>query len=90
MKYHINETKDGLSISVDLLKEQKEQLIDAFNQCQQGQCSCPSDEYNKLESLDIDTVDNHIELDLKVKEGQKIDKSEIDKCLEFTTKQLEQ
>lgn len=88
MKVTVKEHKEGIDISVEGVKSKKEELLEAFQECQEGRCSCPTDEYKKLESLDIDHDDQNISLHLKPKQGQKINVAEIDKCLEHTSRRL--
>lgn len=84
MKHKINETGSGLDISVDVTNEKKDKLLQAFQECQQGRCSCPTEEYKKLDSISIEHDDDKIELHLKVKDGHKLDKAEINKCLDYS------
>lgn len=89
MKYKIDENENGLDISVADVKDKKEKLLQAFKECQEGRCSCPTEEYKKLDSLEIDHNDEGIQLSLKSKPGEKIDKTEINRCLEYTAKRVE-
>jgi hypothetical protein len=90
MKYSIDENKNGLDIKVDVAKDKKEKLLQAFQECQEGRCSCPTEEYKKLDSLEIDNNDEGIQLHLKSKQGMKIDKEEINRCLEYTTERIKE
>lgn len=88
MKYNIDENESGLEIHINGVKGKKEKLLQAFQECQEGRCSCPTEEYKKLDSLKIEHGDETIELKLTAKQGVKIDKSEINKCLEYTTERV--
>jgi len=90
MKYTINEHDKGVDISVEDVKNKKEKLLGAFQECQEGRCSCPTEEYKKMESLEVEHDNQSIQLRLKSKHGVKIDKSEIEKCLEYTSKRVEE
>lgn len=89
MKYKIEESKDRLDISVNDTDNKKEKLLEAFQECQQGRCSCPTEEYKKLDSLEIEENEEGIKLHLKSKPGTKMNPSEIQKCMEYTTKKVE-
>ena len=89
MKYRVNENERGVDISVEGVENNKEKLLKAFQECQDGHCSCPTDEYKKLESLDIEHDENNIHLHLKAKQGLRINKSELDKCLDYTSRRVE-
>ena len=89
MKYNIDENEHGLDISVDNIKDKKKELLQVFRECQEGRCSCPTEEYQKLESLDVEQAGDAIKLHIKSREGVKIDKSEIDRCLDYTAERIE-
>ena len=40
--------------------EAKERLLEALGECQNGQCSCPTNVYDKLESLKVEPGDDVI------------------------------
>lgn len=83
MKYKIEEKNNGINITIDSV-ENKKALLDNFELCQKGQCSCPTTEYTKLDSMNIINGQNQIKIELKPKNDQKFQVSEIEKCLEFT------
>ena len=80
------ETEKGLKIEVRAAAGEQEQLLSEFQKCQQGQCSCPTEEYKKLDSMDLDVSDGAINIQLTAKESESIDLLEITRCLEHTTK----
>ena len=84
VEYRIEKTDDGIQIELDGTQDQKSELLDAFQECQEGRCSCPTQEYRKLESLDVATDDDSISLRLHSKEGQELEVSEIEKCIDYT------
>jgi hypothetical protein len=51
--------------------------------CQEGKCDCPSDEYKKLQDLDIKSSANEIVLSLKAKKDKTFDKKEVEKCVDY-------
>ena len=88
MKYKIDKNEEGIEISVDDVKSKKDTLLKAFQECQEGRCSCPTEEYKKLESMQIEHRENSIQLRLKSKQGVKLDESEINKCLAYTKERV--
>lgn len=90
MKYDIKENGNNLDINIDDVRDKKEKLLDAFQQCQEGTCSCPTDEYKNLESLEVEEHDGSIKLHLKAKNGGKFNKDEINRCLDYTSKSIEE
>ena len=89
MKYNIEENENDLNIRVVNIKDKKEKLLQAFQECQDGRCSCPTKEYQKLDSLEITHNDEKIQLRLKAKQGSKINKAGINRCLEYTARRIE-
>ena len=86
MKHHISNNKNGIEIKIFDVKDKQSKLLQSFELCQKGQCNCPTDQYNKLQKLDIQSFENEIVLNLEAKEGEKFDGSEIEKCIDFTIK----
>lgn len=84
-QYRIEKSDDTVTVEVDgVSAEQQSGLLDAFTECQLGRCSCPTQEYRKLRSLHVRADDDRITLSLHAKEGEEIDTSEIQKCLDHT------
>jgi hypothetical protein len=77
-----------LTVEVSEIEGKEEHLLTEFLACKEGRCSCPSDEYKKLDSLEIDHLAGTIRLRLSAKSGQAFDKTEIEKCLDHTETKL--
>jgi len=89
VKRTVKSSSDGLTIEVSEISGQQEQLLAEFQACQEGRCSCPTKEYEKLDSLNIESASGKVRLNLKAKSGQVLDRSEIQKCLDHTEKELD-
>lgn len=89
MKYRIDQHAKGIDISVTEAKDDKQKLLEAFRECQEGRCSCPTEEYKKLDGLEIAQEGEAIQLRLKSKAGEVIDTAEIEKCLGYTAKRVQ-
>ena len=88
MKYKVDEKKGGIDVTVAEVGNDKEKLLEAFRECQEGRCTCPTEEYKKLDALEITQQGDAIQLHLKSRQGETIDKSEIEKCLGHTAARL--
>ena len=88
MKRDIKKDVDGLTIELSEFQGNNEQLMEAFQECQEGRCTCPTNEYSKLESLTIEQADCKINLRLKAKDSQDFDSAEIEKCLNYTESKI--
>ena len=84
MKYKIESKQNEVHIEVVGTEGKEQELLRAFRECQQGRCSCPSREYLKLDTLEIESGEDNIRLKLKSKPDEVIDETKIGKCLEYT------
>ena len=83
--YRIDEDGSAVSIEVTEVGGKAVQMLGAFGECQAGNCSCPTDEYQKLGSLDLQQTGDVISLRLEAKPGEKFDTCEIAACLDHAT-----
>ena len=60
----------------------KSAILNTIQGCADGQCACSTDEYQKVESMDIITGPNSIQLNIEVKPGEVIDPNCISDCLD--------
>jgi hypothetical protein len=88
MKIRIDQAQHGIDIQIGELGDNQQDLLEAFQACQEGRCTCPTDEYKKLESLDILPGDDSLTLHLIVKPGEALDSAEIEGCLDHTQRQI--
>jgi hypothetical protein len=88
MEAQIKPTEHGIEIDVTDLEGKKDQLLEAFQECSEGRCTCPTNEYQKLEALEVTDSGDAIQLSLKAKPDEQIDTAEIEKCLEYSRKQV--
>lgn len=73
----------GTKLVVDLEDvSDKSAILDTIQGCADGNCACSTDEYQKVESIDIVTGQNSIQLNIEVKQGEVIDPSCISECLD--------
>ncbi len=89
MKRVIRPISEGLTIEISETAGKEEPLLKAFQECQEGRCSCPTDEYSKLDSLEVEKSNGNINLRLKAKKGQEFNKNEIEKCLDYADEQVD-
>jgi hypothetical protein len=79
----------GLTVEVSEIAGKEEDLLSEFQACREGRCSCPTDEYAKLDALEIEDQAGKISLRLRAKSGQEFDAAEIEKCLDHVQKNLD-
>ena len=76
MKYKVESAENEIKIEVTETKGKQEKLLQAFQECQEGRCTCPTQEYSKLDSLEIESDEGTIKLKLKSKPDVKFNESE--------------
>jgi len=84
MKYKVDANENEVNIEVSDTKGKQKELLDAFQECREGRCSCPTQEYSKLDTLEIEYDEDSISLKLTSKPNEQLAESEIKKCLEYT------
>ena len=88
MKTRISTNKNGIDIHITELEGKKDELLEAFNECSEGRCTCPTQEYKKIETLNIVGSEDNIQLSIISRENEVIDTNEIEKCLNHTKKKI--
>lgn len=83
-RYEITLADVGLVIQITGVGDKRDGLLTAFGECQQGKCSCPTDEYQKVGAMEATQSDDAISIRLQAKPGTEFDAREIAACLEYT------
>ena len=83
MESRIKEVPEGLLVEISGPADRREVLLETFAACREGRCSCPTDEYGKLESLEVEEGDGGLRVRLRAKAGETFQVSEIERCLEY-------
>jgi hypothetical protein len=83
-RFRIDEDQATASVQPTELAGRHEEFLGAFRECQEGRCTCPTKEYRKVASMEIDADEHRIAIRLDSKPGQRLDLSEIDACLHHT------
>jgi hypothetical protein len=84
-RYRVDAQESAVSIDVTEAGRHQQQLLEAFGECQAGDCACPTNEYEKLASMEVEQTGDSIRIRLQAKPGEEIDTSEIEACLDYTT-----
>lgn len=85
MKYSVEGNGSEVRIAVEQVGESQAALMAEFSKCAQGNCTCPSPQYAKLESIEVKPGTGRVDISLKAKPGEIIDQADINRCLEATT-----
>lgn len=82
--YEINPATQGVAIEISGVGERRDAMLAALGECAEGRCSCPTDEYEKLETMDVEPSEDAIAIHLRAKPGATLDATEIGRCLDYT------
>ena len=78
----IKSVQTGSSLVVNLNNvEDKSTILETIQGCVDGNCACSTDEYQKVEAMQILPGPNSIQLNIEVKAGEVIDPNCISECL---------
>lgn len=78
----IKSTQSGNSLVVNIEKvSDKNAVMETIQGCAEGNCACSTDEYHKVESMQILPGANSIQLKIEVRSGEIIDPNCISECL---------
>lgn len=83
-KYKIEANGPDVAIELTEVGARQEELLEAFGECQEGRCSCPTNEYSKIEAMEVQPSEDRISIKLRSKPGASLDATEIQACLDYT------
>ena len=86
----VTEDAAKLHIRIDEVgsRQRQAQLLQALQECKEGRCTCPTNQYERLDAIEITPGDTAIDITLTPKAGESIDRQAIDRCLEYTADKL--
>ena len=83
MRYEIAEHGSDVEIHVRQTGEHGPELLASLEDCQQGRCGCPSDQYDRLEDMTVDATPDELTIQLHPRAGE-VDTSQLQTCLDYT------
>jgi len=88
MKYAIRTRPQGLEIKIEGLGDKQQEVLESLQECATGKCSCPTNQYEKLEAIEISPSAESVSIELRAKPGETVRQSDIERCLEYTAEQV--
>ena len=88
-EYRIQQEGTAVTIELADVQGKQDELLQAFGECQTGQCSCPTDQYTKVADMQLDSSEQQITIQLRPRAGERFDTDEIAACLDYTIAQTE-
>ncbi|HKI98538.1 MAG TPA: hypothetical protein VKB51_08715 [bacterium] len=89
MKFKVLEDESKLDIEIEGLHGKQETVLKSLQACAEGRCTCPTPEYDKLDSMALTQDGDRIGVSLKPKPGQKFERSAIETCVQHTIDKAE-
>jgi hypothetical protein len=83
-KYTISANGSSIAIELTDVAGRQAELLEAFGECQEGRCSCPTDEYLKVATMEVQPAEDRIAIKLQARPGTILDTAEIAACLDYT------
>ena len=87
--YQIDPNPSGLRIAVTGIEGKQVEFLKSVQECKEGRCSCPSQEYDKLASIEATASHDGVEIALRTKAGAELDAASIASCVDHTLRQLD-
>jgi hypothetical protein len=89
MDYLIRSRGEALHVDIPQPGRYRTRLLESLSLCSQGECECPTDEYQKLATFEVEDRNGAIALDFTARSGEQLDPVEIAKCLDWTIDHIE-
>jgi hypothetical protein len=89
-RYRVQDQPQGVAIQVTEVAGRQRQLLEAFQECQSGHCTCPTDEYQKVAGMQVTEGADKVTLHLQARPGTRFDAREISACLDHTIAKVQQ
>jgi hypothetical protein len=83
MHYDITQQGTDVEILVRDTAGHARQLLASFQECQQGRCGCPTDQYDRLAALAIEECEDQVAIRLSSHEGERLDVDQLEACLDY-------
>ena len=83
-RYRLREHAEGMTIEVTEVGGEQRELLEAFGECQSGRCSCPTDQYEKVASMEVHAGEQEMTIRLKAKPQTRFDAEQVSACLDHT------
>jgi hypothetical protein len=64
--------------------ERAPQVLASLQECQRGRCSCPTDQYDRLASIEVGGGDDELTVHLTPRPGEHLDPDALRACMDYT------
>jgi hypothetical protein len=84
MRYNIAQDGEAVEIHVQDAGERGPQVLASLQECQEGRCSCPTDQYDRLASIEVGGGDDELTVHLTPRPGEHLDPDALRACMDYT------
>jgi len=84
MRYNITQDGEAVEIHVQDTGERAPQVLASLQECQEGRCSCPTDQYDRLASIEVGGGEGELTVHLTPRPGEHLDPDELRACMDYT------
>ena len=84
MRYNITQDGEAVEIHVQDAGERAPQVLASLQECQEGRCGCPTDQYDRLASIEVGGGDAELTVHLTPRPGEHLDPDELRACMDYT------
>lgn len=82
--YEIVKEDKNVEINIKTNDYDKEKLLEYFNNCKDGKCTCPTEEYYKIETMNINENNGYLNISLNPKIDEELNVDELSECVNYT------
>ena len=84
MRYNMTQDGEAVEIHVQDAGERAPQVLASLQECQEGRCGCPTDQYDRLGSIEVGGGDGELTVHLTPRTGEHLDPDELRACMDYT------
>lgn len=84
MRYNLTQDGEAVEIHVQDAGERAPQVLASLQECQEGRCGCPTDQYDRLASIEVGGGDGELTVHLTPRPGEHLDPGALGACMDYT------
>ena len=82
MRYEMTERGEDVEIRVRDTGERAPRVLASMQECQEGRCGCPTDQYDRLAGMEVKVGDGEVSVSLHPRDGEQFDLGELRACMD--------
>ena len=90
MRYSITGRGHDVEIRLRETGDRAPQLLASLQECREGSCGCPTDQYDRLADMAIEVDADEVALRLRPRDGERLDVGKLQACLDYTVAEAQE